>query len=538
MKRNAVLLIAFLFAFTAAAADTQRYIVGTKHAVRAGALGAVKRVMTRELDPAGVTAFQSFDGFAADLTSEEAAALRQSEEVRWIEPVRERHALAIQRDIRGQTVPYGITAVGARLTAAAHASGAVNVAIIDTGIDYGHPELQANYRGGVNIIGGTNDPFDDEGHGTHVAGTIGAADNGQGVIGVAPNIRIWSVKMLDSSGSGTSEGLIKSIDWVVDKKHSEGGNWVVNLSLGAKEESAGEREAFQRAADAGIIVVAASGNSSTPGVPGSVAFPAAYPTVLAVAAIDSTQTLATFSSQGPEVDLSAPGVNVLSTLPRGSDTISYMLSGPDTVFISALTGSKLGVVTGEYVYCGIGGTAADFPTSVNGRIALIQRGGDITFADKARHAKAAGAVGVAIFNNDDSTNRWTLISDMDASTFAWPVTVRLARTEGEALVNKGSGTITIAYTTDDYGEKSGTSMACPHVVGAAALLWTLAPNASAAQVTNALLSTATDLGAPGQDSLFGNGAVNVYAAAKMLAPQSFIPGPTTGRGLGRRGSRP
>jgi len=537
MKRNAVLLLALALTVTAAAADTQRYLIGTRHAVHAGAFGAVKRIITRELAPADITAFQTINGFAADLTPADVAALRQSGEVRWIEPVLERHALALQRNLTGQTIPYGVTAIGARQLTTAHASGPVNVVVIDTGVDYFHPELRDIWRGGVNVIAGTDDPYDDDGHGTHVSGTIAAADNTAGVVGIAPNVRLWSVKMLDAGGSGTSEGLIQSIDWVVAQKLTLGGNWVVNLSLGATNESIGEREAFQRAYDTGVLVVAAAGNASAPDVPGAVAYPAAYPTVIAVAAVSSTNALAYFSSQGPEVDLAAPGVDILSTLPRGTDTIAYMTTGSNTLFVTPLTGSKLGVVTAEYVYCGLG-NVHDFPANVAGKIALIQRGGDITFADKTRRAKAAGALAVAIFNNDDSSNRWTLMSDVGASTFDWPLTVRLPRVEGENLVARGTGTITLAYTPDDYGEKSGTSMACPHVVGAAALLWTLAPNATAQQITNALLATATDLGPAGQDNAFGAGAVNVYAAAKMLAPSAIPAGPTTGRQLGRRGGRP
>ncbi|MFP5245153.1 MAG: S8 family serine peptidase, partial [Thermoanaerobaculia bacterium] len=216
--------------------------------------------------------------------------------------------------------------------------------------------------------------------------------------------------------------------------------------------------------------------------------------------------------------------------------ISYVITSDAMYFTSALTGSKLGEVTGEYVFCGVG-AAGEFPASVAGKIALIKRGGDITFADKARRAKEAGAIGVAIFNHDQTTNHWTLISDANGWQYEWPIVVRLAKAEGEALVAKGSGTITIAYKPDDYGEKSGTSMACPHVVGAAALLWTLAPNATPAQLVNAMITTAVDLGATGRDNEFGAGAVNVYAAAKMLAPNAFAPGPTTGRPVGKRGGR-
>jgi serine protease len=539
MKRTILTVFSLLLTTAAFAADTQRYLVAT-NAAATGARGritaGVKQMMGDDFETrAAVVPFASFAGFAASLTESELATLRQSPSVRWVEPVVERHALVQDRHPLRQTVPFGISTIFAAPAQSATPKGIVNVAVVDTGIDYRHPDLQKAYAGGWNIYTNTADPLDDDGHGTHVSGTIGATDNGFGVVGVAPNVRIWSVKVLDAQGNGTTEGVLKGLDWVMAQKTALGGNWVVNLSLGSTIDSEGEREAFQLVADRGILIVAAAGNRSTSTTPAPVSFPAAYPSVVAVAAVTFDGKHAFFSSQGPELDLSAPGVDILSTIPTGVRDVAYLADGNSATFSTAVTGSKRGVVSGEFVYCGTG-KVGDYPASVAGRIALIQRGDSISFADKTRRAKEAGAIAVAIFDNVavPTNNAWTLFSDETDREYDWPVTVRLPLEIGQALVAAGSHPVTIAYTKDEYGESSGTSMACPHVVGSAALLWTLAPDATAQQIVSALTTTATDLGAPGPDTEYGAGLINLNAAAHFIAPSSFT-GITTGRPIGQRG---
>lgn len=534
MKRTFLAVVAVLLTTSAFAAETQRYLVATRHRP---ITPDVRQILGEETDARAVVPFETFTGFAADLTDADVAALRKSPAVRWVEPVVPRYAFLQPRNPTRQTVPLGIDAIFARPVHAAIVRGAVNVAVIDTGVDYRHPELQAAFAGGWSVLTDTADPLDDAGHGTHVAGTIAAADNDIGVIGIAPRTRLWSVKALDAEGRGTSETVMKALDWIVAKKEALGGNWIVNLSLGADEESTGEREAFQRVADQGILVIAATGNASTATTPAPVSFPAAYPSVVAVGAVTFDQKLASFSNQGPEIDLTAPGVGILSTLPLGARRISYVIDRDAASVVESITGSKSGVVSGEFVNCGFG-KAGDFPASVAGKIALIKRGEAITFAEKTRRAKEAGAIAVAIFDNEaiSSITAWTLYNEDVDLTYDWPVAVRLTLQAGEALLAAGSHPITVAFTDDDYGEFNGTSMACPHVVGAASLLWGLAPAATAQQIVNALTATATDLGATGADPLFGMGLINVHAAAKLLAPGAFS-SITTGRPLGLRGRR-
>lgn len=514
------------------AAEGSRYIVVTKTPVRAGSgRPASSMADAVERGQRHVARFRTMSGFAADLTPRELAALRASGDVRWIEPVVPRHAFGLERNLHGQTRPYGITAVQAPGVWAATRSDVVNVAILDTGVTPDHPDLQGLVAGGYSVFGASWDDYN--GHGTHVAGTIAALDNEVGVVGVAPGVRLWSVRVLNSTGAGTSDGVLQGLDWVVDKKREIGGRWVANLSLGDGQSSAAEHEAFRLAAAEGILIVAATGNSSEPGAPAPVAYPAAYPEVVAVGATDVLGAIAEFSNQGPEVDLVAPGVSVLSTAPLGEGVSTYIIDDLEFYDARAVDGSPNGVITGAYVFCGLG-RPEEFPAAVEGKIALIERG-ELLFAEKARNAKQAGASAVVIYNNvEGGRSTWTLVpkGDPDAANYPWPVTLSLSKEDGERLRGRASGAITLQHSPDDYTYKSGTSMSAPHVAGAAALLWSIVPGATPEEILAALLGTASDLGAEGPDQVFGAGLLNVYGAAQHLAPSAL---PRTGRTVLRRG---
>jgi subtilisin family serine protease len=542
MRRPIVVaLAALLLATSTFAAETHRYLVATKHSM-AGNLGAALRELRTDVQPRSVVRFESVDGFAADLTEAEAASLATAPGVRLVEPVLERHALGtvperLQSETRGaQTTPYGISLIHAPDVWVGGLGASINVVVADTGIDYRHPELKSIYAGGYNFIAKNENPMDDYGHGTHVAGTIAAANNDIGVVGIAPGVRLWALKVLDNTGSGSSENLIRSVDWVVAKKKEVGGNWVMNFSLGSKRGSLIESEAFARGVDAGIIIVAAAGNDSTATAAAPVNFPGAYKGIVTVGAIDSNSALADFSCQGPELDLVAPGVGVLSTVPLGTGELSFV-SGRQQYLGGSLTGSPRGTATGTFVNCGLG-RKEDIPASVSGKIAVIQRG-EIRFSEKARNAKDAGAVAVVIYNNDDSSISWTLkpTDEPQYASYNYPLTVGLSLASGQALIADTQTTsLTVSSEADDYATFNGTSMATPHVVGAAALLWSLQPNFTASTIVNTLTFTAKDLGGTGPDDKFGTGLVNVLDAAKLLAPSAFgPPPPTSGRRILKRG---
>jgi serine protease len=534
--------------------STHRYLVATRHAAH----GAISKDPADSPRGENVRTFSNLDGYAADLSDADVAELRSSSSVRLVEPLMERHAMDVTtspaRDLNAQTLPYGISLVRAPETWPVVTGQGINVVVIDTGVDYRHPELKNIYAGGLNTFTNSNDPLDDNGHGTHCAGIVAAANNTEGVVGVAPGIKLWSVKALDSSGAGSTENVVTALDWVITQKAARGGDWIVSLSLGSDKGSTFESNAFQRALDNGILAVAASGNESTSLTPAPVAFPAAYPGMIAVGAIDSASRIASFSNQGAELSVVAPGVSVLSTLPTGSHYVALVTAASGVIEGAPLTGSKIGTISGQYVYCDLG-RVQDFPASVRGKIALIKRGGDITFNEKTKNALIAGATAVVIFNKDTSALNFTLIgSNCDATglncvdipadlTFAWPITIAIAQGDGEALAAAGSGTMTVSAIADDYGSKSGTSMATPHVAGVAALVWSAAPEASATAVKSSIEQTAVDLGSTGRDNVYGFGLVDALSAAKQLAPQKFGTGvtpappatPTTGRTVLKRG---
>jgi subtilisin family serine protease len=207
--------------------------------------------------------------------------------------------------------PWGIRRVNAEAswtTPRGQGQGAA-VAIIDTGITRSHPDLAGLIIGGFNAL----DPKkpdawdDDQGHGSHVAGTVAGKRDGKGVVGVAPMAKLYAVKVLDADGNGGYSSVIAGIEWAVKR-----GVKVANMSLGADEGSEALKRAVTAASKAGMTIVAAAGNGGGP-----VGFPASYPETLAVGASDIKDGVAEFSSRGPEVDFIAPGVNVKSVKMEG-----------------------------------------------------------------------------------------------------------------------------------------------------------------------------------------------------------------------------
>ena len=285
-----------------------------------------------------------------------------------------------------ETVPAGVAQVKAPLAWDASRAKAIKVAVLDTGIFGAHPDLAVNYKGGISFVPGETTPVDFNSHGTHCAGTIAAAINGVGVVGVAPAAYLYAVKVLSRTGSGNWSYLIAGIDWCIKNRMK-----VLSMSLGGPAAPSALEAMCNAAWSKGLLLVAAAGNSGP--AMGTVGFPAKYGSVIAVSAIDSANLIAGFSSRGPEVELCAPGVNVLSTLPGGG-----------------------------------------------------------------------------------------------------------------------------------FGTKSGTSMACPHVSGVAALAWGAHRYNNNVTIRRLLAWTADNLGIPGRDPLYGYGRVDAEQAATDLVGPPAIPG--------------
>lgn len=253
---------------------------------------------------------------AATLPEAAVTALAKNPAVAYIEPDAEVYAIDAELDNA-----WGVKQIGAGAVQADGNKGTgARVAVIDTGVDYNHSDLQGRYAGGWDFVNNDADPMDDNGHGTHVAGTIAANDNGAGVVGVAPEARLYALKVLDSQGSGTFSDVIKALEWATDQ-----GIQVTNNSYGSDApptdtvNNVTAEMAFDNSYNAGMLHVAAAGNSGFfTGLfpPGDVVgYPARFGSVIAVAATDGGNTVAWFSSTGPAVELAAPGVNINSTLP-------------------------------------------------------------------------------------------------------------------------------------------------------------------------------------------------------------------------------
>lgn len=181
------------------------------------------------------------------------------------------------------------------------------VAVVDTGVQLDHPDLQGRLVEGINIVDPSSPPDDDVGHGTHVAGIIAAqVNNGEGVAGMTWYTKIMPVKALDSTGAGTTYSVAEGIIWAVDH-----GADVINMSLGNYAEAQFLHDAVKYAYDRGVVLVGASGNDNTdrPG------YPAAYPEVIAVAATDPGEARAEYSNFGDYIDVAAPGSSIASTYP-------------------------------------------------------------------------------------------------------------------------------------------------------------------------------------------------------------------------------
>jgi subtilisin len=336
---------------------------------------------------------------SAQLTEDEVAALRKNGNVALVEEDAPCYAIGLvpnlqiedQPSVLAETIPAGVAQIKAPAAWGNSQGKGIRVGVVDTGIDFNHPDLKSNYVGGASFVPGVPTPMDDAGHGTHCAGTIAAVINGAGVVGVAPRASLYAAKVLDKNGSGQFSWVIAGIDWCIQHNMH-----IVSMSLGAPSAPAALKTVCDAAWTKGLLLVAAAGNAQqqvpVPPAASNVGFPAKYKNVIAVSAIDSANVIAAFSSRGPEVDITAPGVNVLSTIPGGG-----------------------------------------------------------------------------------------------------------------------------------YGTMSGTSMACPHVSGAAALTWGAHRFSKNEDIWNLLASTADNLGVPGWDLLYGYGRVNADAASGALVAPPIVP---------------
>jgi len=231
-----------------------------------------------------------------------------------------------------QVIPWGIKRIGAPNAWATSTGVAVQIAVLDTGVDRDHEDLYVNIVWGISVVGDKESTLyrdwrDKNGHGTHVTGIIAAMNNDVGVVGVAYNIEIYAIKVLSDAGTGTWQDLAEGIWWaikgpdgIIDKDGDgivagdpdDDAAEIISMSLGGTSYSEAVYKAIVAAYNYGIVLVAAAGNEGDDGV----TYPAKFEEVIAVAAIDENDDVPSWSSRGLEVELAAPGVNILSTVPR------------------------------------------------------------------------------------------------------------------------------------------------------------------------------------------------------------------------------
>jgi subtilisin family serine protease len=424
------------------------------------------------------------------------------------------------------------------------------VGIIDGSPQIDHPDLTANLwtnpgeipsngidddgNGYVDDLHGWNavadkglisNATDAEGHGTHVAGTVGAVGgNGLGVAGVN-----WAVTMIPGithvAGSGYYSDIIQAVDYMVNLKARKGLNIVaVNCSFGGTSYSQALFDSYTRAAQAGILAVASAGNSST-NLDVSPQYPAAFDTtasagydaIIAVAAIQSDGALASYSNYGQNrADLAAPGSAVLSTVPYATPTVSV---GGDSYLAGQITYAASGTVSAELVD---GGKALLPDANWAGKVVLVERG-DGTFLTKVINVQDSGGLAAVIYNNVPGSFAGSLIS----TTSAIPA-VSISREDGLLLQAKLGLSATVDSPAagtpgSSYASYSGTSMAAPHVAGAVALYASTHPGSTPAQTRSDLL-TAGVWPLPALDEITVTGGT-LDIGALMAVPANSLPAP-------------
>ena len=384
----------------------------------------------------------------------------------------------------------------------AHARGwtgsGIIVGVADTQLDIAHPDIAGNLLAHTDCVqrnpcSGSGWANDGETHATHVAGTIMGVNNSAGVLGAAYSSQLVHARVLGPSG-GSSSDIMRGVTWLKDR-----GAKIINLSLGGGFKSRTEENFYKNIRAAGVIVVAATGNSGG----STISYPAGYAVNVAVGAVDVNDVVATFSQRGKNIDITAPGVMVLSSVPAGTGSEASVTAGAEYRAFGMEFAGKTSGVSGNLVYCGQG-QVGEFPAGVAGNIALIQRG-TISFADKATNAKNAGATAVIIYNNAAGDFTGTL-----GAAGAWLPTVSVSDTTGAALRLQATGTVLNQVSSWDHYD--GTSMATPHAAGVFALLWAANPTRTANDIETIIKNNCDDKGAAGYDTTYGYGRVNADRA--------------------------
>ncbi len=481
----------------ASADETARVIVGFKAGGKQNgkaAIAAAKGNVKADIDEINAT--------VAEVPARALKDLRNNPNIEFVENDSKRYLTSLTTPSTGtpyktgQQVPYGIAMVQADQLPDTYAGNRM-VCIIDSGIDMAHEDLSGNRVTGLTNPGTGAWNTDENHHGTHVAGTIAALNNaGKGVVGVNANgqLNLHIIKVFGADGWAYTSTLIAA----ANKCGAAGAN-VISMSLGGGDPSIAEERAFDGLAKRGVLSIAAAGNDGN----NVQSYPAGYSSVMSVGALDENKKIADFSQFTDKVEIAAPGVSVLSTVPMGSGRESALKVGATTYAPGGMEGSPAATVTAPLADFGLGDAVNP---AVSGKVCLIKRG-NIAFAVKVANCQASGGVGAVVYNNAPDSFAGTL----GGAASAIP-SVTASGTEGATLQAQLGQPATVAVTATHYAYFNGTSMATPHVSAVAALVWSYFPNCSASQIRSTLGKSAQDLGAPGRDPYYGYGLVQAKAA--------------------------
>lgn len=523
--RATVVCGALVFGFTGVAwAQGGRYIVKFNSGRSVAGEAAVRAAGGQVLLVLGPQ-----EAVAARIPAQAVTALSRNPNIEYIEDdvTREPYATWTNLPTSGSEVkPYGIQMVQAdQIVVDPTVAASKKICIIDSGYYDGHEDLRdygdgvsakLSDTGGNGLSGSGTWNIDSCGHGTHVAGTISAIAGGGspvGVVGADPEANLYIVKVFgdDIADSGScgwtySSTLVNALNVCVAN-----GADVVSMSLGGTLKSRTEDRAFADAYNSGVLSVAAAGNAGNK----TTSYPAGYSSVISVAAVDATETVASFSQKNRDVELAAPGVGVLSTLPwKETNTLTADGITWNGSWIEGAVRTAASGISGSFVDGGTCTTSGGWSNA----IVLCQRG-DISFADKVANVVAGGGLAAVIYNNVVSDPSCGIFSGTLNGTSTIPA-IALSCADGAAALTHASGTVVstapVYNTTGGYEAWDGTSMATPHVSAVAALIWACNPTATVAQVRDALDKTALDKGSVGRDTSYGFGIVQAAAALQRL----------------------
>ena len=506
-KISAATLLA-LGASGAAMADDSRFIIQVD-ADKQGIVKALARQMGGDikLDSNGFIA-ASFEGKSLS----EVKGLLNNPHIKMIEEDSRRVPLALFNDDSGNPMNEQLTPYAVYQSQANQLSlqSGMKVCVIDSGLDASNSDFNWSTITGDNDSGTGNWNSHGGPHGTHVAGTVGAADNNVGVVGMAPGVPMHIIKVFNAAGWGYSSDLAHAANLC-----SAAGANIITMSLGGGGANSTEENAFNSFTSNGGLVLAAAGNDGN----NVRSYPAGYSSVMMVGANDADNNIASFSQFPPitrrvkgqttsddtiGVEVTAGGVDTLSTYPAGLATVASMSA--DGVGYASSAMENQGFASGSTYNMG---TAEATDNGANGKVCVIQRG-NISFHDKVANCENSGGIGAIIYNNEAGMLYGTLGDTNSTSIPAVGATME----DGPALTAASTATVDIG--AGDYGYMSGTSMATPAVAGIAALVWSNHPTCSGTEIRNAMKASAEDQGAAGRDDYFGYGIVKAAAASAYL----------------------